>query len=270
MAKQRLNTYTVSDVQDILDSIHNGTVTGLRYYYTKQEADEKHWGMGGFVTIDELPTASFDTMNKIYLIPGANPNTKDEYITVNYGEEPNVTYDWIKVGSTDIDLPNLQAKALTNPVTIDGTQYLTVEAVISALSLAAATHSLAMGNLSSLKTSTKSDIVSALNELVCKTVNTNNFSGITALEDNTSYIVVTSSNITLPSIPSANDNRYGITVQITADTNDVSISFPTGYVPKWYGNEPNDTLISAGKTIILSILDGICAFNEVTDSSNNS
>lgn len=61
------------------------------------------------VVVSVLPTASADTMGKMYLIPSEDPqeqNIRDEYITVNV----NNVYSWEKVGSTAIDLSNYYTK----------------------------------------------------------------------------------------------------------------------------------------------------------------
>lgn len=51
----------------------------------------------------ELPTASADTMNKIYFVPiqdGTAPNTSEEYITKKDGNN----YVWELIGNTSVDL----------------------------------------------------------------------------------------------------------------------------------------------------------------------
>lgn len=50
-----------------------------------------------------LPTASADTMNKIYFVPiqdGTSPNTSEEYITKKDGNN----YVWELIGNTSIDM----------------------------------------------------------------------------------------------------------------------------------------------------------------------
>ena len=63
------------------------------------------------VSVTTLPTASADTMGKIYLVPHAQgaQNAKDEYITI----ESNATYSWEKIGSTDVDLSGYQKTGIT-------------------------------------------------------------------------------------------------------------------------------------------------------------
>lgn len=63
----------------------------------------------------ELPTASADTMYKIYLIPntGSGTNVKDEYITIRSGSTGSYTYSWELFGSTEINLSNYVQKTQT-------------------------------------------------------------------------------------------------------------------------------------------------------------
>ena len=69
------------------------------------------------VAVQTLPTASADTLNKIYLVPSANPqtqNTKDEYITLMVDEQGTITYNWECIGSTEVNLTNYYTKSQTD------------------------------------------------------------------------------------------------------------------------------------------------------------
>jgi hypothetical protein len=69
------------------------------------------------VSVAQLPTASADTLNKIYLVPSANPqtqNTKDEYITLMVDEQGTITYNWECIGSTEVNLTNYYTKSQTD------------------------------------------------------------------------------------------------------------------------------------------------------------
>lgn len=84
----------------------NGT-TGQ--FYTAAQVDNLLVGVRGFepIPVDALPTASADTMYKLYLVPSTNPqagNVKDEYITIRSGSVGNYSYSWELIGSTAIDL----------------------------------------------------------------------------------------------------------------------------------------------------------------------
>lgn len=85
--------------------------SSLTNYYTKTETYSKTQvnnliasvhGME-IVLVSVLPTASEETMGKIYLVPSASAagsNTKDEYITIHEGS----SYQWEVIGSTDVSL----------------------------------------------------------------------------------------------------------------------------------------------------------------------
>ena len=56
-----------------------------------------------YVVVDKLPTASAETMHRIYLVKDThsdNQDNYDEYITIKTGS----VYSWEKIGNTDIDL----------------------------------------------------------------------------------------------------------------------------------------------------------------------
>jgi len=66
------------------------------------------------VAVDVLPTASADTLRKIYLVPSPNAKTtniKDEYITLDNGEGSDPRYAWEQIGTTEVDLSNYYTKA---------------------------------------------------------------------------------------------------------------------------------------------------------------
>ena len=96
-----------SQIQDFVTKSVNDLVN---YYlkgetYTKEEVQQMISAVQGvaFVVVSVLPTASADTMHKIYLVPSADPqaqNIKDEYITI----ESSGAYTWEIIGSTSIDL----------------------------------------------------------------------------------------------------------------------------------------------------------------------
>lgn len=57
---------------------------------------------GGYVVVNPLPTASADTLGKIYLVPMTDTedsNVKEEYVTWLDGS----TYKWEKLGTTKFD-----------------------------------------------------------------------------------------------------------------------------------------------------------------------
>lgn len=69
----------------------------------------------------QLPTASESTKGKIYLKPHTthDPNEKDvydEYVTVKKGEN---SYEWEKIGNTDVNLSNYSVKSHTHTVGVN-------------------------------------------------------------------------------------------------------------------------------------------------------
>ena len=96
--------------------------------YTKQEVQALINAVKQFTyeVVQTLPTATADTMNKIYLVPSADPqtrNVKDEYITIDNGTEG---YTWEQIGSTAIDLSGYVTTTALNTALAD---YTTTEAL---------------------------------------------------------------------------------------------------------------------------------------------
>lgn len=95
--------------------------------YTKAEVDDIVAAIKQFeyVTAASLPTASADTMYKIYLVPatesGVSQNAKAEYITIRSGNEGSYTYSWEKIGDTDIDLSGYVTTQALNTALADYT-----------------------------------------------------------------------------------------------------------------------------------------------------
>ena len=91
-------------------------------YYTKTAIDasvlaleQEIQAMAGIdlVVVDSLPSASADTLRKIYLVPTASAtsqNTKDEYVTIDKGAEDDPRYVWEKIGTTEVDLSGYATK----------------------------------------------------------------------------------------------------------------------------------------------------------------
>ena len=70
------------------------------------------------VVADNLPTASKDTVGKIYFIPHVHgeKDIYDEYLTI-IGTDKPTTYSWEKIGNTDIDLSGYAKNNHTHTVT---------------------------------------------------------------------------------------------------------------------------------------------------------
>lgn len=75
-----------------------------------------------YVLVATLPTASANTVGKIYLVPSADPatqNVKDEFITI----QVDSTYQWEQIGSTAIDLDGYVTTAEMNAAIEGGFYY---------------------------------------------------------------------------------------------------------------------------------------------------
>ena len=75
-----------------------------------------------YVLAATLPTASEDTVGKIYLVPSADPatqNVKDEFITI----QNDGTYQWEQIGSTAVDLQGYVTTAEMNAAIEGGFYY---------------------------------------------------------------------------------------------------------------------------------------------------
>ena len=129
---------TTAFVQTATSSFITKAVSDLTNYYNKDNTYSKSEvdsaiaaaATGSFESVATLPTASADTVGKIYLVPktgGISPNVKDEYITVRGGSEGSYTYAWELIGATEMDLSGY--------VTEDELEALTQAEVIALLAL---------------------------------------------------------------------------------------------------------------------------------------
>ena len=93
---------------------------GQVYYYADKAAREAIKAGLEAVHVEVLPTASADTMGKIYLVPstreGVEKNVKAEYITVKDGTEETPIYSWEKIGDTELDLSGYSKVGHTHKV----------------------------------------------------------------------------------------------------------------------------------------------------------
>ena len=124
-AAPQATTYNKTEVDAMIANFITNTVNNLvNYYlksetYNKTEVDAMVAAIQQFrlVSVAQLPTASADTLNKIYLVPSSNPqtqNTKDEFITLMVTENDTTTYSWECIGSTEVNLTNYYTKTQTD------------------------------------------------------------------------------------------------------------------------------------------------------------
>ena len=120
-----LSYYTKSEVDGLIANFITASVNNLVNYYLKSETFTKAETNAliaavqqfQYVSVSELPTASSETMNKIYLVPSTNPqqtNVKDEFITISVTDQGTTTYSWEQIGSTTIDLSGYYTSAQTD------------------------------------------------------------------------------------------------------------------------------------------------------------
>lgn len=102
------------------------TLDGVTYDLKDQNARERLTTLedlvvGGvqIVVADSLPTASEDTVGKIYLISHTHSEKDiyDEYLTIIGGTKETPTYSWEKIGNTDIDISGYAKNNHTHTVT---------------------------------------------------------------------------------------------------------------------------------------------------------
>ena len=112
------NPTAATSLQTLLASFITNSVNNLVNYYTKSETFTKAEVLaqiadaikGGYMPVATLPTASADTMGKIYLVPSSDPQTqniKDEFVTIDNGASADPRYTWEQIGSTAISLDGL-------------------------------------------------------------------------------------------------------------------------------------------------------------------
>ena len=120
-----LSYYTKSEVDGLIANFITASVNNLVNYYLKTEVFTKAETNAliaavqqfQYVSVSELPVASSETMNKIYLVPSTNPqqtNVKDEFITISVTDQGTTTYSWEQIGSTTIDLSGYYTSAQTD------------------------------------------------------------------------------------------------------------------------------------------------------------
>ena len=102
------------------------TLGGVTYDLKDAEARADLLTLKGIVAggiqievVSELPTASRDTVGKIYFIAHTHSEKDiyDEYLTAIGGTEEVPTYSWEKIGNTDIDLSGYAKNNHTHTVT---------------------------------------------------------------------------------------------------------------------------------------------------------
>lgn len=138
-------------IPDVSNFITN-TVNNLTNYYLKNEIYTRAEVQAliaqiqglEFVPVQTLPTASADTLGKIYLLPAAEPqsaNQMDEYYTRDNGAGASPRYTWELFGSAAIDLSGYVTITMLNSALADYALSSDIPTALSQLS-ADSTHRL--------------------------------------------------------------------------------------------------------------------------------
>lgn len=110
----------LSDISGKADSAKTLAGYGITDAYTIAETNAAIANAlkGGYTVVATLPTASADTMGKIYLVPMTDTeddNVKEEYFT--YRDEDNNTYKWEKLGTTKFDNSDYEERLTAAEIT---------------------------------------------------------------------------------------------------------------------------------------------------------
>ena len=175
------NYYTKAQTDALIANFITASVNNLVNYYLKSETFTKAEvnqliatvKQFTYVSVAELPTASAETMNKIYLVPSTNPqtrNVKDEFITISVTDQGTTTYSWEQIGSTEIDLSGYSTTeqmnaAIATAISTALASYYTKSETMSAVQINAAIEQAISTALASYYTKTQADdaITAALN-----------------------------------------------------------------------------------------------------------
>lgn len=111
------NPVTSDGIFEAIKNFITKAVDDLINYYTKSQTYTKDEVQAliaaikqfNILAVNELPVASAQTVDTLYLVPSENPgtqNVKDEYITLTKQEGGQTVYYWECIGRTEIDLSN--------------------------------------------------------------------------------------------------------------------------------------------------------------------
>ena len=99
----------MADISKI--TLPSGTTYDIKDATARQSIEDIISAGLEYVVVTELPTASAETMGKIYLVAHSHgtDDIYDEYLTIRTAQSGipvTFTYSWEKIGNTDIDLSN--------------------------------------------------------------------------------------------------------------------------------------------------------------------
>jgi len=159
----------------ILDETGQDILTQLRRIADAKESNLM--GYGGAVLFANLPTPSSTNLNIFYLIqdafitdsnfvvgPGVSYPAGKYFCCINIGTDAAPVCKYDELG-TLIDLSAKQDKVLSSPISVDGTTVTTVEGGLSNINTLAANNKIKIGDITTLTTTDKTNLVVAVNEL---------------------------------------------------------------------------------------------------------
>jgi len=171
IATALVSYYTKTEVDALIANFITKSVNDLVNYYLKTEVFTKTEVNAliaavqqfQYVSVQTLPTASSETMNKIYLVPSTNPDTqnaKDEFITISVTDQGTTTYSWEQIGSTTVDLSGYYTSAQTDAaINAALASYSTTTQMTAAIAAALASYY------------TKTDVDALIANFITKSVN---------------------------------------------------------------------------------------------------
>lgn len=206
------------DTKDYLvtgDVVRNfvGDETAKTLADAKAYSDSLHTTSLDYIVLgdsESLPTASAETLGKIYLVASQNAPTADgsaisgayvEYMTRKVGEGETATYTWEKIGTTAADLNAYAKTAELNVIetTVNGLTYSQTDGVISASVAKASTTQVGTVQLTDTYTSTD-DTNAATGKSIAAAIDTldaeKSVNGITVTQENGVITSVTEELIT--------------------------------------------------------------------------
>lgn len=129
------------DATPTADSTNYVTSGGVKSYVDGVISNIKQFQYEIKASYADLGTASAGTMGKIFLVPHSHnpsdnqPDSYDEYITIDKGASANPRYAWERIGNTDIDLTDY-VKNTTTIAGVDLKNNITKAELLTALNVA--------------------------------------------------------------------------------------------------------------------------------------
>lgn len=158
----------------ILDETGKDIISALNRIAEAKESNMMSYG--GAVLFAKLPVPNKSNLNTFYLIKDAFVTTTDfvvgagvsmsagkYFCCINVGSDASPIYKYDDLGDF-VDLSTKQDVNLGAPITVDGSSKTTVEGALDGINTLASSNKTNIGDLTSLATTAKTDLVAAINE----------------------------------------------------------------------------------------------------------